>query len=197
MKSPIIILNKNCNKTLPTLKRWSRECMGDLKKDSLNLEKRIHDLQLSDVDLRPNGLNSHELNTLSNLINQYNTTHGYLKFGGLSAKIRWLNLGDQNNKYFHRMSSYSNRNNKIPGLDCEEELIVDHNGIKGNIDAYFQNKWGIHPLLHPFTFSFHSFPFLNEEESVAIMLDIIESKITKVVTFIGPNSASRIDRIIK
>lgn len=70
---------------------------------------------------------------------------------GQKAKCKWLQQGDENTTFFHRMANGKNRKNAITKLVIDGETMEDVNKIKEETIQYFSTLYtkeeGPHPMI--------------------------------------------------
>ncbi|KAI0496288.1 hypothetical protein KFK09_022602 [Dendrobium nobile] len=139
--SPSDILNTKMRRTMKTLYFWSRSKHQNLEQLKENLKKEI--LQLQEKEARNGLLSSDEICLLKFKIGELNSTLARLStWWKQRAKVKWINEGDQNSKFFHSFASARRNVNFIASIKDELGNLVDkQNEIEEVLIRHFRNKW--------------------------------------------------------
>ncbi|XP_028549984.1 uncharacterized protein LOC110097240 [Dendrobium catenatum] len=139
--SPSDMLNTKMRRTMKSLYFWSRSKHQNLEQLKENLKKEI--LQLQEKEARNGLLTSEEICLLKFKIGELNSTLARLStWWKQRAKVKWINEGDQNSKFFHSFASARRNVNFIASIKDELGILVDKkNEIEEVLIQYFRNKW--------------------------------------------------------
>ncbi|XP_020676647.1 uncharacterized protein LOC110095446 [Dendrobium catenatum] len=135
------ILNTKMRRTLKTLYFWSRTKHQNLEQFKETLKREI--LLLQEKEARNGLLSYDEICLLKFKIGELNSTLSLLStWWKQRAKVKWINEGDQNSKFFHSFASARKNVNFIASIkDDLGNLFDNHNEIEEVLIHYFKNKW--------------------------------------------------------
>lgn len=97
------------------------------------------------------------------------------------AKIKWLQEGDINSSFFHRVVNYRRKRNEISGLSFQDGWTEDVIEIKSGVREHFQNQFrrqrGHIPVLAPDLFS----KKVSEEDNSMLIEQFTESEALEAI----------------
>jgi len=172
------------------LKSWNKEVFGLIgtKKQKLimeigDLDKKDDESSLEDVEkLRRMNLLC-ELKMLlqkeSSMMNQ-------------NARIKWMQQGDINLKYFHSKIRWSKIKNELKGVDVNGMWCEDPNKIREEVRSAFEIRFttpnNIHLSLHHI-----EFPTISEDDNRSLIMEIKEHEIVEAINQCGSNKSPSLD----
>ncbi|KAL9659549.1 hypothetical protein QQ045_024356 [Rhodiola kirilowii] len=104
------------------------------------------------------------------------------------SRIKWLQVGDQNTSYFHRMATWRTKRNNISSLEVGENRVEEPEQIKNAVCEYFSevfrkavsSQWSLEEL---------NFGSLNENQRKLLESAISEEEILEAVKDCDGNKA--------
>ncbi|XP_020693450.2 uncharacterized protein LOC110107516 [Dendrobium catenatum] len=116
MGSEAIKLQKKCKRSLRALFFWSRNKIKMLKQLKDDLDREIAILQ--EIECSPSGLSETQTETLRFRVQLLKAMLARISlWWGQRAKVRWVEEGDGNTRFFHSMASARWRSNQIEQLN--------------------------------------------------------------------------------
>ncbi|XP_020692235.1 uncharacterized protein LOC110106628 [Dendrobium catenatum] len=188
-------VQKKCRRTLKALFFWSRNKMDRLNKLKEDLYGEIRILQ--ELECSPTGLTDVQSETLRYKVQLLKSNLARITtWWGQSAKVRWIEEGDENTHFFHTMASARRRGNSIeqlthpngqPPTEQTEIMIIIH--------GFFAQKWQGNPITES------GWPSLDAQVAcLDRVTGLLEGEVTREevwndVRLLGPNRAPRRDDI--
>ncbi|XP_020687224.1 uncharacterized protein LOC110103019 [Dendrobium catenatum] len=117
------ILQRKCQRTLKALFFWSRNKIKMLNQLKDDLDREISTMQ--EIDCYPSGLSEAQSESLRYKVQLLKATLTRLTtWWGQRAKVRWIEEGDGNTRFFHNMASARRRTNLIDQLKHPDGRLV-------------------------------------------------------------------------
>ncbi|XP_020693255.1 uncharacterized protein LOC110107353 [Dendrobium catenatum] len=134
-------LNKKCQRTLKALFFWSKNKVKMLNQLKEELDKEIKELQ--ELECLPSGLTVIQEEALKYKVQLLNSTLARLMLWWKQrAKVRWIEEGDGNTRFFHSMASARRRTNSINSLKLSDGNVVsEQSEIMKGMHEFFEHKW--------------------------------------------------------
>jgi exonuclease III len=107
------------------------------------------------------------------------------------AKVKHIQEGGDNTKYFHLIANGKHRRKKIFQLEQDEETIVGQENLKVYITEYYKNLFGA-PVPNHFSMSESDkadIPQLSEEENKILTADFTEQEVYDAIMQMEKNKA--------
>ncbi|XP_020688348.1 uncharacterized protein LOC110103831 [Dendrobium catenatum] len=113
-------------------------------KDDLDKEIRI----LQELECSPTGITEIQSESLRYKVQLLKATLAKITmWWGQRAKVRWIEEGDGNNRFFHSMASARRRSNQIEQLQTSDGLIATKQAdILRIVHDFFAQKWNYTPI---------------------------------------------------
>ncbi|XP_020683390.1 uncharacterized protein LOC110100293 [Dendrobium catenatum] len=139
--SEVAKLHKKCQRSLRDLFFWSKNKFKELNQLKEMLDKEIHTLQ--DYECSPAGLPETQNESLRYKVQLLNSTlTRIMTWWGQRAKVRWIEEGDDNSRFFHSMASARRPSNRIVQLRLSDgQLTSEHDKIVEMVQGFFEQKW--------------------------------------------------------
>jgi hypothetical protein len=126
---------------LKSLKMWSREKFGSIRREIEEKRKDLAELQAADVDRNAIREAIREMNELL-----YREEMLWLQ----RARVDWLREGDRNTKFFHQKATWRARKNRIRKLkEAQGVWVEDQARMKEMVNEYFQELYTKDPQVSP------------------------------------------------
>ncbi|XP_020695903.2 uncharacterized protein LOC110109264 [Dendrobium catenatum] len=134
-------LRKKCQRTLKALFFWSRDKIKMLNQLKEDLDREIKFLQ--DLECSPAGLTEVQAEALRYKVQLLNSTLArIMSWWKQRAKVKWLEEGDENTRFFHSMASARKRSNFIDVLKQPDgSIVTEQMQISEMIHCFFEKKW--------------------------------------------------------
>ena len=137
--SPSDILASKLKALKEDIKKWNKECFGDVRIKKLDL---MHELQR--IEEKENqGLlteeeKSYRLSTQAELEKTLLLDEVLWR---QKSRVQWLKEGDKNTKFFQRTANAHRRNNYIESMQCGEQQWKSESEIRDGIVAFYQGLY--------------------------------------------------------
>ncbi|XP_020688347.1 uncharacterized protein LOC110103830 [Dendrobium catenatum] len=140
-------LQRKCNRTLKALFFWSKNKFKMLNKLREELDGEIWTLQ--DLEGQPNGLNESQTEQLRYKVQLLNfTLTRIMTWWKQRAKVKWIEEGDGNTRFFHSMASARRRTKCIESIKNETgDVVTEHGEISNIFFRFFDKKWKGQPIV--------------------------------------------------
>ncbi|XP_057811260.1 uncharacterized protein LOC131025482 [Salvia miltiorrhiza] len=131
------------------LKAWNKSCFGSIDESIEKLKDELKEWDTKDDNV---GLDEEEVlkrnETSASLILQMKNRDSLL---AQKAKIRWLQDGDINSGYYHKVINGRRAKNDLPGLQIKGRWIDDPAEVKKEIRDHFEAQFrqisGLQPVI--------------------------------------------------
>lgn len=130
------ILKKN-------LKAWNKDTFGQLKVRIAEAELAILAYHEA-LDANPSESSLLDLSSAKSSL--HNLLKTELDLWRQRSKIRWLQDGDRNTKFFHISAKPRGIFNRIDRISVDDNLFVDEDNIRDQAELYFSNLMQSHPI---------------------------------------------------
>lgn len=101
------------------------------------------------------------------------------------SRAKWLECGDRNTRYFHRVATVRRRRNHITALQNEAGKWVDNTtDLESLATNYYMNLFSTDSVPEPLPLS-HSFPILEEEDISSIARAVTDEQIFNTIKNFG------------
>ncbi|XP_020688961.2 uncharacterized protein LOC110104277 [Dendrobium catenatum] len=182
-------LQRKCNRSLKALYFWSKNKLKTLIQLKDDLDKEIKDLQ--EVACSPAGLSEVQYEALRYKVQLLNSTLGRLAvWWRQRAKVKWIEEGDDNTRFFHSMASARRRSNLINQIkDPDGNTVSEQADVMGVIHRFFEQKWCSVPVSEIGWPCFDSHMAILADAAERIVRDVTTEEVWAVVRELGPNRA--------
>jgi hypothetical protein len=166
---------------LKSLKMWSREKFGSVRREIEEKRKVMADLQAADVDRNAIREAIREMNELL-----YREEMLWLQ----RVRVDWLREGDRNTKFFHQKATWRARKNRIRKLkESSGVWIEDQARMKEMVNEYFQELYTKDPQVSPAQVSDLFEQRITVEMNEALCMAFTDDEIGTALFQIGPLKA--------
>nr|XP_051190257.1 uncharacterized protein LOC127303581 [Lolium perenne] len=122
---------ENLHRLAGSLKRWSAESFGAIRKKILKLERKLKGMRCSDAD-------SHGIQQVEKSLCELFEREEIM--ARQRSRVDWLREGDRNTAFFHARATSRKRTNKISCLTREDGSKCDDMGeIKGMVHHFYEH----------------------------------------------------------
>ncbi|XP_020694470.1 uncharacterized protein LOC110108248 [Dendrobium catenatum] len=187
------ILNAKCKRTLKSLFFWSKAKLRNLEDLKRSLMEDILKLQILESE---NGwLYEDECWEMKSKALELNSTMERLcSWWKQRAKVRWMNEGDCNTKFYHSFASARRNNNRILKIKNENGIVIEEQSqIEDIFKQFFKFKWKQRCC------NLSNWPnpekILNEEDKFNLSKDFTMEEIENVIKNLGNNIAPGSDGV--
>ena len=108
------------------------------------------------------------------------------------SRALWLNEGDSNTKFFHRMANARRRGNFISSLTIRGVRLNKEEELKEGIGSYFKSLFE-EPLVRRPDVESCLFKILNSLDNVILEGQFLEEEVSKALSDLGEDKAPRAD----
>ena len=134
----LVMVKEKLKRLKQDLKIWNKEFFGDTNKEKQRLIENISELDKLDDQ---SGLNEEQKNQRSTLFAELKKVNN--RFESMlrqKSRIKWLEAGDLNTKFFHQTMNWRKRKNMITGLRILGEWSENPQEVKEGVKEYFEGK---------------------------------------------------------
>ncbi|PKU61395.1 integrator complex subunit 11 [Dendrobium catenatum] len=172
-------LNKKCQRTLKALFFWSKNKFKMLNKLHDELDKEICVLQEVQAE------------SLLYKVQLLNSTLGQLStWWRQRAKVKWIEEGDDNTRFFHSMASTRRRSNLIDHMKLPDgQMVSDQAVIMQVVRDFFETKWRGTPICEDEWPSFEAQSTMLAPVATLLDCAVTEEEIWNGVRGLGQNRA--------
>lgn len=177
-------LVNNVHSVTTALKAWNRDSFGNLFSQKRRLLRRLAGVQKTLAHSPTRGL--YELE--EKLISEYNTILAReVIFWKQKARNDWLNLGDQNTKFFHASALMKRNRGKVSALKYPSgQWTYDEINIKNMILNHFRHIYSKEDRPSNLSPLPKGFPRIQESDLTRICRPVNEAEIKKAVFSFSP-----------
>jgi hypothetical protein len=188
-KTPIITWQNKIRHLRRFLRGWAKNLSGKYKKEK---ERLLNIIDFLDIQAESCPLNDEEraelrkANELLNKLRRDEETKWAQR-----AKIKHIQEGGNNMKYFHLIANGKHRKKKIFQLEQEEGTIVGDENLKVFITEYYKKLFGA-PIQNSVSLSHDEnsdIPQVSSEENVMLKADFTEEEVFEAVSQMEHNKA--------
>jgi len=184
--SSSFILAKKLNFLKRRLKEWNKEVFGHLDSKMADLVVKIKSLdekeQQLTLPLRDRMERLQMKRELSKVRSQIDM------FWRQRAKQHWMEDGDRNTKFFHRVASMRRRFNAIDKIVVEGELLGDVASVKDAIVHFYAKLYHEEVSSRPFLEGI-SYNSIDEEAASEVVREFSEEEVWKAINELGKDKA--------
>jgi hypothetical protein len=163
------------------LKGWAKNQSGKYKKEKERLLSIIDDL---DIKAESTPLSTYEKKTLRDATDNLNKLRRDEETKWAQrAKVKHVQEGGNNSKYFHLIANGKHRKKKIFQLEQEEGTIVGEDNLKVYITEYYKKLFG-DPITNSFSLMeerTEDIPQLSNEENDLLTTDFTEKEVLHAI----------------
>jgi hypothetical protein len=171
------------------LKGWAKNQSGKYKKEKERLLSIIDDL---DIKAESTPLSTYEKKTLRDATDNLNKLRRDEETKWAQrAKVKHVQEGGNNTKYFHLIANGKHRKKKIFQLEQEEGTIVGEDNLKVYITEYYKKLFG-DPITNSFSLMeerTEDIPQLSNEENDLLTADFTEKEVLHAISQMKLNKA--------
>ena len=168
------------------LKDWNKEVFGHLDSKLADLVVKIKSFDEKEqqlaLSLGDRLERLHMKRELSNVRSQIDL------FWRQRAKQHWMEDGDRNTKFFHRVASMRRRFNAIDKIMVEGELHSDASSVKDAILQLYEKLYHEEVSSRPFLEGL-SYDSIDEEDASELVKEFSEEEVWKAVNDLGKDKA--------
>jgi hypothetical protein len=171
------------------LKGWAKNQSGKYKKEKERLLSIIDDL---DIKAESTPLSTYEKKTLRDATDNLNKLRRDEETKWAQrAKVKHVQEGGNNTKYFHLIANGKHRKKKIFQLEQEEGTIVGEDNLKVYITEYYKKLFG-DPITNSFSLMeerTEDIPQLSNEENDLLTANFTEKEVLHPISQMKLNKA--------
>eukprot|EP00268_Persea_americana_P034025 TRINITY_DN33662_c0_g2_i1.p1 TRINITY_DN33662_c0_g2~~TRINITY_DN33662_c0_g2_i1.p1 ORF type:complete len:402 (-),score=60.83 TRINITY_DN33662_c0_g2_i1:2739-3944(-) len=132
--NPLFILAKKLKILKGNLKVWNLETFGQLKRNVEDAEKDVLQAQLA-YDSHPSAQLLLDLNLVNSAL--YNWLNAESTHWKQKAKLRWLQDGDRNTRFFHQTAKSRSILNRIDKITVDGTIFEEEEDIRNQACLYY------------------------------------------------------------
>ena len=135
----IWILKEKLKRLKKDLKVWNKEVFGHVNISKEKIMSKISELDKKDED---NGLDEEGMSERKHMfaeLKRINYRQEVLH--KQKSRVKWLEAGDLNTKFFHRMIRWRRMKNMIKGVKIENQWCEEPRKVKENIKNFFEKRF--------------------------------------------------------
>jgi len=176
--NPMTTLNEKLKKLKHDLKAWNKEVFGIIGQKIQSLSSEIGKLdQKDDESNLDEGDRSRRMHLLSELKLLLQKESSLLN---QKAKVKWLEQGDINSKYFHSKIRWQRSMNELKGVDMDGVWCEDPTKVREEVRKTFEKRFSEPKSL---SINLHNFEFpnLSENDNRHLTKDISDNEIEEAI----------------
>ena len=184
--NPMIILKEKLKKLKFDLKVWNKEVF-----EIIGLKKQNLLLQLDEMDRKDDESNLEDddkvrrMKLLSELKLLLHKESGLLN---QKARLKWIEQGDTNSKYFHSRIRWRRATNELKGLVLDGTWCEDPTKVREEVRQVFQKRFS---ALRSFSINFRNIEFqtISDEDNMLLVEEISDKEIEETINQCGESKS--------
>ncbi|CAO2192714.1 unnamed protein product [Urochloa humidicola] len=166
---------------MKSLKQWSSEKFGSVRKELENLRRKLGELQGEGADEKEIKEHMRAMNEML-----YREEMMWLQ----RSRVSWLKEGDRNTRFFHQRAAWRARRNKIRRIkNTEGDWVNDQVMMKGMVNQYFEMLYSKDPHVNPDVVSSLFTSHITDEMNEDLCKVFSDDEISTALFQIGPLKA--------
>ena len=180
--NPMIELKEKLKKLKFDLKLWNKEVFGNIGLKKQNLLQELHILDMKDDE---SNLGEDDMVRRTNLLSELRLLlHKESALLNQKARLKWIEQGDTNSKYFHSRIRWRRITNEFKGVDLNGLWCEDPEKVKQEVRQAFQKRFST-----PKTFNINlkniEFKKISEEDNSLLTKEIGDKEIEETINQCG------------
>ncbi|XP_072955996.1 uncharacterized protein [Typha angustifolia] len=112
------------------------------------------------------------------------------------SRLRWVNEGDRNSKYFHLLATISRQRNRIPGvLNTNDNSVQKTKGVGRLFSNFYKNLWGPEANTTPPRDEWPELPRLSLEDAQQLKAPVSHEEIKTALWSLPRGKAPGLDSL--